>query len=342
MLSGRGLGHTGGTLDKLESVTGLKTNLSADAFVSQVNSVGCCIASQSDEMTPADGKIYALRDVTGTVESLPLIVSSIVSKKVAEGAGSLVFDVKWGRGAFMRRMEDALELASELVKETERFERRAIAFVTDMNQPLGRAVGNAMELVEATDILRGAGPADVTSITLLLGGAMLHLAGMAESIEEGTGVLRQSIRSGAALNRLKDLVRVQGGDPTAIDDTSLLPVSRTAIDVTSDREGYVSSIDARGLGSLVCSMGGGRSRSGDAIDHGVGALLLKKEGDPVKSGEALARLHTSDRSWVNGIADSAAALYDISFARPEPRPLVTHIVTSEGYSSWGQDRMPTL
>lgn len=340
MLSGRGLGHTGGTLDKLESIKGLRTDLSADEFISQVNAVGCCIASQSEEMTPADGKMYALRDVTGTVESLPLIVSSIVGKKVAEGAASLVFDVKWGRGAFMSEIDAALELASELVKEAGRFERKAIAFVTDMNQPLGNAVGNALELIEAIDLLRGCGPDDVTSATLLLGGAMLYLAGKAETIDEGAAHLRGLIRSGAAIERLGALVRAQGGDPTAIDDTSLLRVSSIVMDVTSDRDGYVGSIDTRGLGYLMCSMGGGRLRADETIDHGVGALLLKKEGDAVRKDEPLVKLYASDQGRSTELAQSVAALFDISSSPPEPRPLVPWIVTAEGREQWGAEKMP--
>jgi pyrimidine-nucleoside phosphorylase len=335
MLSGRGLGHTGGTLDKLESLRGLRTDLPAGRFIEQARNVGCCIASQSDEMNPADGKIYALRDVTGTVESIPLIVSSIASKKVAEGAESLVFDVKWGAGAFVREMDEAVDLALKLVRECERFDRRAMAFVTDMNQPLGTAVGNALELIESIELLRGRGPADLESITLLLGAAMLTLAGAAGTIEEGRALLRGRMESGAALGKMKELVEAQGGDPGAIDDVSLIDVSPGAVDVLSDAEGYVSSIDARELGFLVCDMGGGRLKAGDEVDRRVGAVLMKKVGDGVERDEPLVRLHIADSSPVDKVTRRAAALFDISPSPPEARPLVPTVVTGGGPKPWG-------
>lgn len=342
MLSGRGLGHTGGTLDKLESIKGLRTKLSVEEFMKQVETIGCCIASQSDGMNPADGKIYALRDVTGTVESLPLIVSSIVSKKVAEGAGSLVYDVKWGGGAFMSEMESALELASRLVRETERFDRKAVAFVTDMNQPLGAAVGNSLEVIEAIDLLKGEGPSDLEEITLLLGGAMLDLAGAAAGVSAGAKVLRASIESGAALSKLKEMIRAQGGDDSVVEDTSVLHVSENVVDVVSNEEGYVSLIAAKKLGALVCEMGGGRRRVGDTIDHGVGAVLLKKVGDHVAAGEPLLRLHASDRVKAKDLTGWSRTLFEISPASQESRPLVSWVVTARGQTSWDDSAIQAL
>lgn len=339
MLSGRGLGHTGGTLDKLESVRGLRTDLTVASFISTVKSVGACIASQTDDMVPADGKIYALRDVTGTVESIPLIVASIISKKVAEGAESLVFDVKWGRGAFMAEMEDAIELASKLVDEAGHFGRRAVAFVTDMNQPLGQAVGNVLELKEAVEVLRGGGPADVKALTLLLGAAMLSLAGRVDDMATGVGVLEEGISSGRALKTLKAMVEAQGGDPAFVDDTSLLPTVPHVV-VASPGDGYVSSTDTRGLGFLVCEMGGGRTKAGQPIDHGVGALLLKKRGDEVRRGEPLARLYLSKESQRDAFTERAAGLYTISEERPTGAPLVSWRVTEESAEQWNDAGLP--
>jgi pyrimidine-nucleoside phosphorylase len=333
MLSGRGLGHTGGTLDKLESVPGLRTDLGIDRFIKQVETVGCCIASQSEEMTPADGAIYALRDVTGTVESLPLIVSSIVSKKIAEGAGSIVYDVKWGGGAFMRDMEVAVELATRLVDETERFDRKALAFVTDMNQPLGNAVGNSLEMMEAIDLLAGEGPADLRELTVLLGSAMLFMAGSADSLQAGVDVLTVPIASGAGLSKLKEMIRAQGGDDGVVDDASKLPVSRDTLEVTSDADGYVGSIDAKGLGALVNEMGGGRLQVQDEIDHGVGALLLKKEGDEVGHGDTLARLFIPASAKPQEVLERAGRLFEVSPDAPVKRPLAPWIVTADGPQS---------
>ncbi len=335
MISGRGLGHTGGTLDKLESLKGLRTDLRVREFVGQVRSVGCCIAAQTSEMAPADGAIYALRDVTGTVESVPLIVSSIVSKKIAEGAGCLVFDVKWGGGAFMREMDDALDLAAELVRHTERFGRKAAAFVTDMNQPLGIAVGNALELAESVNVLRGRGPADLTSLTLLLGGAMLDLAGAAASISTGEEILRGAIESGAALEKFNEMIEAQGGDPAALEEPSLMAIAPRVDSVCSGASGYVRSVDARGIGALVREIGGGRLRAGDRIDHSVGLLALKKEGDRVNAGEPLAELHLPERVDAESYARRASALFEIAGEPPQPRPLVAWVVTGEGRHEWG-------
>jgi pyrimidine-nucleoside phosphorylase len=335
MLSGRGLGHTGGTLDKLESVPGLRTDLGIDRFIDQVETVGCCIASQSGEMTPADGAIYALRDVTGTVESLPLIVSSIVGKKVAEGAGAIVYDVKWGGGAFMKDMESAVELATRLVAETERFDRKAMAFVTDMNQPLGMAVGNSLEMIEAIDLLSGDGPDDLREITVLLGAAMLYLAGAVGSLEAGVDTLSVSISAGSARAKLEEMIHAQGGDGGVVYDTTMFPVSSETIDITSEAGGYVHSIDARGLGALVCEMGGGRKTVEDEIDHGVGALLHKKEGDRVAPAEPLATLFVPSGSDGSSLRERVGALLQISSDMPERRPLAPLIVTARGPQKWG-------
>jgi len=333
MLSGRGLGHTGGTLDKIESVPGLRTGLAVDEFVAQVNSVGCCIASQSEEMAPADGALYALRDVTGTVECVPLIVSSIVSKKVAEGAGALVFDVKWGRGAFMATEDEAVDLASRLVREVSGFGRKALAFVTGMNQPLGRAVGNEIELEECVEVLRGGGPADTEELTVTLGGAMLYLAERADGVREGRDELRRVVASGAALSKLGEMVSAQGGDPAFIENPAVLDRAPVRVTVRSESDGYVGSVDARELGSLVCELGGGRKKKGDEVDPSVGALLLKKEGEPVREGEGLIELRLRSPSSP-ALERRARALFHITAEPPEPRPLISWLVTADGRRRW--------
>jgi pyrimidine-nucleoside phosphorylase len=291
-------------------------------------------------MVPADGKIYGLRDVTGTVESIPLIVGSIISKKVAEGAEALVFDVKWGQGAFMSEMDGALELAARLVEEAERFGRNALAFVTDMNQPLGKTVGNSLELLEAMEMLKGKGPRDLRALTLLLGAAMLDLAGKVKGLSEGVMALEAEISSGRALKTLEAMVEAQGGDAAFIDDPSSLGRAAFEVEVPSPGGGYVSSIDTLGLGFLVCDMGGGRARAGERIDHNVGAALLKKRGEEVRKDEPLALLHLSKDSRKEDFVRRAAKLYTLSEEPPARRPLVSWKVDSQGAEQWDDSGVP--
>jgi pyrimidine-nucleoside phosphorylase len=288
MICGRGLGHTGGTLDKLEAIPGFQTRLKADAFEAQLRRIGLVVAGQSEELAPADASLYALRDVTATVESRPLIVASILSKKLAAGASGVVFDVKAGGGAIFPERAEMRALALELVETARRLGRRARALITSMDQPLGRAVGNANETAEAFAVLRGEGPPDVTELTRLVGGAMLVLAGVARERHEAEARLERTLESGAALQKAEALIQAQGGDPRVVAEPGRLARAPAETPARAPRGGYVASIDARALGLLLVEMGGGRRKKEDAIDHGVGIRLLRKVGERVEAGETLA------------------------------------------------------
>jgi len=316
MLAGRGLGHTGGTLDKLEAIPGFRTRLSAADFEAQVRRVGVAIAGQSDDLAPADGALYALRDATGTVESIPLIVSSIVSKKVASGAAGIVFDVKCGAGAFVRTREQAVLLARELLDVTRAMGRNARALVTAMDQPLGAAIGNANETVEAIDVLHRRAPADLTALTRTLGAAMLVMAGIARERHEAEARLDRALELGEALRCAERFIQAQGGDPRVVTDPAQLPRARTETKVTAPRGGTVSAVDGGALGHLLVAMGGGRRTKEDTVDASVGIRLLRKVGDPVAAGEpmALIEAHRDAPDW----AAVAAAAYSIGDQRVEP------------------------
>ncbi|MBI3550720.1 MAG: thymidine phosphorylase [Elusimicrobia bacterium] len=292
MMSGRGLGHTGGTLDKLESIAGMKVRLDVPRIEAQLKSIGVCMFGQSEDLNPADRKLYALRDATATVESMPLIVASILSKKVAEDLDALVLDIKCGSGAFLSRQADAVELGRRLVKTAGGLGIRCVGLVTSMDQPLGRAVGNASEMRQAIDVLRGdASCGDYVELVRVLGGWMVHLAGKAKGWEEGARRIDRAISSGEALAALKAMIAGQGGDAAVIEDPKkLLPDSPHARDVVSPSDGYVVKLDARAIGGAAVALGAGRGRMEDAIEFGAGIRLEKKLGDPVRKGEAVARL----------------------------------------------------
>jgi pyrimidine-nucleoside phosphorylase len=322
MMAGRGLGHTGGTLDKLESIPGFRTDLSATAFRDQLASVGCAIIGQSETVVPADRKIYGLRDVTGTVPSVPLICASILSKKKAEGADGLVLDVKLGRGAFFPKREDTVRLAESLVRLGNGLGLRTKALLTAMDQPLGLTVGNRLEVLESVEVLRGGGPADVRDLTLELGAEMLALAGKVRNAEEGFPVLRRLLESGAAWNKFLEMVRAQGGDVSFVEHPERWPRARREIPVPSPADGWVAAVDALAVGGLCVDLGAGRSRKEDAVDAAAGAVLLRKTGDRVGRGESLAVLH-ADRD-----VDAAAAVlrmqsaYALSDRPAVPGPLI--------------------
>ena len=292
MISGRGLGHTGGTLDKLEAIPGMRTRLDAAAFESQLRRIGVVMAGQSDELAPADGALYALRDVTATVESIPLIVASILSKKAASGTESIVFDVKCGGGAFLPELARARELARELTRVAALLGLRASALLTRMDEPLGEAIGNANETAEAFAVLGGGGPSDVLALTRALGVSMLRLSGLARDAAEGEARLDAALGSGEAIRRAEAMVEAQGGDPRAVTDPSRLPRAAVETPVEAPRSGVVASWDARALGELLVDLGGGRRRKEDLIDHAVGIRLLRKTGETVKSGETIAIVAT--------------------------------------------------
>jgi pyrimidine-nucleoside phosphorylase len=326
MMSGRGLGHTGGTLDKLESIPGFRVGLSLPEFRQVLQDVGCALIGQSAEVAPADRVLYALRDVTATVESVPLIAASILSKKVAEGISGLVLDVKCGRGAFMKGRADARRLAETLVAIGTANGVRTEALLTAMDVPLGRAVGNALEVAECVAVLRGQGPEDVETLSLLLAARMVRLAGLAPTLHEAARLVRQALNSGRGLEKLRQIVERQGGDPNVIDDPSRLPAAPHSEVVQASRSGYCQGWDAERVGRAACVLGAGRDRVEDAVDPAVGALVLARPGDPVRAGDALLELHYRDPSRLGAALALLEGACPIADRPPEPAPLVLETI----------------
>src|SRR6185436_1892465 len=289
MMSGRALGHTGGTLDKLESIPGFRTTLTAEEFQRQLGEIGLAFIGQTDRLAPADRKLYSLRDVTGTVESIPLISSSIMSKKLAEGVDALVLDVKVGNGAFMKKQVDARRLAQTMVAIGRRMDKKVRALITDMNQPLGFAVGNALEIMEASQTLQNAGPDDLTKLSLELAAHMIHLAKKAPTMEEARRIAEQHLVDGSAYRKFKQVVAAQGGNAQALDKFELLPNATGMREITSPRAGYISSIGAQDIGTASNMIGAGRDRKDDAIDPAVGIILEVKTGKKVDAAAVLCR-----------------------------------------------------
>ncbi len=296
MISGRGLGHTGGTLDKLEAIPGFNVNLSVSEFQRVLETCGCAMIGQTAEIAPADRKLYALRDVTGTVESPYLICASIMSKKLAEGIDALVLDVKTGSGAFMKSEKDAAFLAELMVETGERMGKQVVALITDMDQPLGNMIGNALEVVEVIEVLHGNGPEDLRELCLNLAGWMLHLGGASKTVAEGKQISAQLISSGKALERFRQMVELQGGDPGAIDNPHKLPKARHAMTVSIEESGYIASMQCEQIGTACVILGGGRERKEDSVDPSVGIVLHKKVDDRVAAGEPLATIHYNDEA----------------------------------------------
>jgi pyrimidine-nucleoside phosphorylase len=292
-MSGRGLGHTGGTIDKLESIPGFQVELEEHQFIELVNRNKIAVVGQSGNLTPADKKLYALRDVTATVDSIPLIASSIMSKKIASGADAIVLDVKTGNGAFMKTLDQAVELARAMVDIGKLIGRRTMAVISDMNQPLGNAVGNALEVREAIDTLKGQGPADVYELCLTLGSYMVYLGKMAASPEEARSQLEEAIASGKALETFRTFVAAQGGDPTVVDEPGKLPTARFTFDIPAKEDGFVAGIRAEDIGTAAMILGAGRATKDSPIDLAVGLVLHKKIGDRISKGEPLATLHSN-------------------------------------------------
>jgi pyrimidine-nucleoside phosphorylase len=320
-MSGRGLGHTGGTLDKLESIPGFRVGLSPDEFVATLRAVGCAIVGQTADIAPADKVLYALRDVTATVESVPLISASVMSKKLAEGSQALVLDVKCGRGAFMKTRDEALALARSLVAIGTAHGVRTEAFVTAMDGPLGRTVGNALEIEECVEVLTGAGPADLRALVETLGGRALQLAGRVTGDADGRAEIRKAIADGRALATLRAMVAAQGGDPAAIDDPSRLPRARAVATVSAPSDGTLAAVDAELVGRAAVLLGAGRDRAGDPVDHAAGIRLRVSAGDSVRAGDPLADLHyNSDDRLVEAQALCLSAM--TYGAPPPPTPLV--------------------
>ena len=327
MISGRGLGHTGGTLDKLEAIPGFNVNLPVPEFRRVLEMCGCAMIGQTAEIAPADRKLYALRDVTGTVESPYLICASIMSKKLAEGIDALVLDVKTGSGAFMKSEKDAAFLAELMVETGERMGKRTVALITDMDQPLGNMIGNALEVVEVVDILRGVGPEDVRDLCVELAGWMLHLGGVSKTVSDGKQESKKLISSGQALERFRQMVELQGGDPRVIDDPKGLPQAQHSRPVLCAKSGYICSLQCEQIGTACVILGGGRERKEDSVDPAVGIVLHRKVGDLVTAGEPFATIHYNSESRVAGAQQLLKESCRISDSPPiEKRPLIHQVI----------------
>ena len=325
-MSGRGLGHTGGTIDKLESFPGFSTDISTQKFISNVNEIGIAIMGQTKELAPADKKLYALRDVTATVDNMSLIASSIMSKKLAAGADAIVLDVKTGSGAFMKKQEDAFALAREMVSLGKNAGRNTLAVVSDMDQPLGNAIGNALEVKEAIDTLKGQGPADFTELCITIGALMLIAGGVASTEQEARSQLEQVIKDGRALDKLAEFVKAQGGDERAVYHPELLAKAAYEEAILTPSEGYVQKIicDEAGIASLI--LGGGRETKESVIDLSVGIILNKKVGAKVKTGEELATLYANDYEKLKAAKERLLGAYRIGQEKPELRNVIIGVV----------------
>jgi pyrimidine-nucleoside phosphorylase len=326
MMSGRALGHTGGTLDKLESIPGFRTNLSADDFRKQLAEHRLAFIGQTDQLAPADRKLYALRDVTATVESIPLISSSIMSKKLAEGIDALVLDVKVGNGAFMKKQVDARRLAQTMVGIGRRMDKKVQALITDMNQPLGYAIGNALEIMEASQTLQNAGPADLTKLSLELAARMIFLGKKAGSLDEARRTAEKHLVDGSAYQLFKKVVAAQGGNPQALDKFELLPNATGMREVTSPRAGYVAAINAEDIGIASNMIGAGRDKKEDSIDPAVGIILEVKAGEKVDAGSVLCRLYYTKEDRVEEAAEMVEDAFRVSTQKPDERELILEVV----------------
>jgi pyrimidine-nucleoside phosphorylase len=325
-MSGRGLGFTGGTLDKLESIPGFNVFLDNETFVKNVSKVGLAIMGQTQDLVPADKKLYALRDVTGTVQSLPLIASSIMSKKIAMGTDAVVLDVKTGNGALMPALKDSIKLADIMVRIGKATGLKTTAVVTDMNQPLGNCIGNALSVEEAIHVLRDNIECDIKTISLTLAAKMLILGGICESDSEAMMMLEEKLASGQALVKLAQMIKTQGGDPAVVDDTSILPHAKEQIPVCADSAGYVSEIITRDVGSAASLLGAGRMTKEDVIDPAVGIVIKKRLGDYVEKGEELAIFHVNDKKNFEEAVAKFKKAYTISKDQPDELPLIYTVI----------------
>ena len=325
-MSGRGLGHTGGTIDKLESFTGFRTDLTPDEFIRNVNTIHIAIAGQTANLAPADKKLYALRDVTGTVDQMSLIASSIMSKKLASGADGIVLDVKTGDGAFMKSFRDAKALAEEMVSIGRLAGKDVSAVISDMDQPLGNAVGNALEVKEAIDTLRGRGPEDLEELVLTLGALMTVKAGKAPDAERAREMLKEKLENGEAFRVFKEFIRAQGGDPEEAEHPERLPAAKYQEEVLSDREGYVSDICTEEIGRISLLLGGGRETKESEIDLAVGVILLRKKDGYIRKGEPLAVIHANSREKMKEAEKRLLAAYTVTEENPVREPLIKEII----------------
>ncbi len=325
-MSGRGLGFSGGTLDKLESIPGFRVDLNTEEFLAQLKTHGIVVSGQTHDLAPADGKLYALRDVTATVSSLPLIASSIMSKKIAAGAQIIVLDVKVGRGAFMKTETDAVALAELMVQIGHGVGRQVAAVISDMNQPLGNAVGNALEVIEAIEALKGRGPADFVEHCLAVAAQLLLLADAANDENDARAKLQAALADGRALNKFGDWIQAQGGARRVVDDDSILPRASIIRDVLAPREGFIAGINAEQVGLTSVDLGGGREKKNTPIDHAVGIVFKRKVGARVAHGEPLLTLHANDQLKFDAAQARLLAAYEFSDAEPTPPPLIHRII----------------
>ena len=326
MISGRGLGHTGGTLDKLEAIPGFNTSLSLGDFKRVLRECGMALIGQTAEIAPADKKIYALRDATSTVENISLICASIMSKKLAEGIDALVLDVKTGSGAFMRKEEDSVALAEVMVETAQRMGKKCVALITDMGQPLGRTAGHSNEVIESIHVLQDQGPADLRDLSLELSAWMFFLGERTKTLDEGRALAVGMVRTGKALEKLRQCIRLQGGNPHVIDDTSLLPSARGRLDVKSSASGFIADINCLDLGVALAMIGGGREKKEDGLDHGVGLEFHKRIGDSVSAGEPLVTISYNADAQLQPAQKMIAASYRIGDKKPPARALIRRIV----------------
>ncbi|WP_151734389.1 pyrimidine-nucleoside phosphorylase [Paenibacillus tengchongensis] len=335
-MSGRGLGHTGGTLDKLESISGFSVEMDREQFFAQVGEIGAAVIGQSGNITPADKKLYALRDVTATVNSIPLIASSVMSKKIAAGADAIVLDVKTGSGAFMKTLEDSIALAQAMVDIGTHLGRHTVAVISDMDQPLGYNIGNALEIKEGIEILQNRGPQDLREVCLFLGSQMLVLGGKAKDEAEARDILEHHLADGSALEKLKQIVAAQGGDAGQIEAPDMLPTAKTLIEVKAEASGFIESIKAETVGIAAMLLGAGRETKESQIDYAVGIRLAKKVGDTVTEGDVLAVLHVNEASAdkVREAEDKVREAYRISSQPVPPQPLVFALVTKDGVTRY--------
>ncbi len=334
MISGRGLGHSGGTLDKLESIPGFNVNLDLKRYVEVLSKHKLVLIGQTEEIAPADKRMYALRDVTATVESIPLIAGSIMSKKLAEGIDALVLDVKFGNGAFMKTREDALKLAQRLVSIGEEFGKRTIGYLTSMEQPLGNMVGNWLEVYESIECLNGGGPEDLLEVTHLLAGTMIWLGGEAGSVEEGIERSKAAVADGSAMQKLRDIVQEQDGSTEYLDKPDDYPPAAHVFDVAATGDGYVTAMDAYTIGMAGVELGAGRKSKEDSIDPAAGIILKKKIGDTVQQGETIARCFTNKEEQADSVRQMLQDAVTVGSSRPQIPALITDTVTRDGAEHW--------
>lgn len=333
-MSGRGLGHTGGTIDKLESIDGFSTTISTEKFIKNVNEIGMAIVGQTENLAPADKKIYALRDVTATVSCIPLIASSIMSKKLASGADGIVLDVKCGDGAFMKNKEDAIALANAMVKIGNGAGRQTIAVISDMDQPLGQTVGNSLEVVEAIETLKGDGPRDLMELCLVLGSYMVLLGDKCDTVEQGRKMLEEKIANGEAFDKFKEFIKAQGGDSSYADDTHMFQKAKYSYCIKSDKMGYISKIHCENIGKASLVLGGGRENKESEIDLSVGIKIIKKVSDSVKKDDIIAIVYSNDEEKMQVAVKMIKDAYEYSDKPLQKDSLIKAVITSEGIKEY--------